>query len=367
MGGGLCLALKGRVFPQYHSNNSWPPKTISVFPSPFFSTSFRRRHRKLATTAMADQADDRGNHGEPSVKFREVSWEGPVVVPGPLHPVVEEDDSTSDLVRWVDTPLSHSSVNLPPVDSTMNGAINEGRIRDSLELKKYQPPHPLGVRRLSQASAATGATGATRGGEEKGQQQTETFSFSIPATLLNKDEEARRRYRAYYALNVVQPYPNPYGLKRKRRIAPVDLGPCPQHLLRRSPRRVSVSRMPDDNAIITARDVFGEDLQFQEAKAAKKAERRFSPVGVLARKMRKAKGQSASAQDVTEGKGKGKALDSVEVGESASGKESRAAVGGQQTGAANTEIRGGKQPGKAVRVARKIRGAVARCMKMGTA
>lgn len=317
---------------------------------------------------MADQADDNGNNGEPSVKFREVSWEGPVIVPGPLHPVVEEDDSTSDLVQWVDTPVSNSSANLPPVDSTINGAINEGRIRDSLELKKYQPPNPLGVRRLSQASAAT------RGGE-KGQPQTETFSFSIPATLLNRDEEARRRYRAYYALNVVQPYPNPYGLKRKRRIAPVDLGPCPQHLLRRSPRGVCVSRMPDDNIIITARDVLGENLQFHEAGAAKKAERRFSPVGVLARKMRKAKanGKGTGARDTAEGaegkgKGKGKALDSVEVGESASGKESRAAVGGQQNGAAAaTEIRGGKQQGKAVRAARKIRGAVARCLKMGTA
>lgn len=319
---------------------------------------------------MADQADDSGNNGEPSVKFREVSWEGPVIVPGPLHPVVEEDDSTSDLVQWVDTPVSNSSANLPPVDSTINGAINEGRIRDSLELKKYQPPNPLGVRRLSQASAATGAT---RGGEGKGQPQTETFSFSIPATLLNKDEEARRRYRAYYALNVVQPYPNPYGLKRKRRVPPVDLGPCPQHLLRRSPRGVSVSRMPDDSIIITARDVLGDNLQFQDAGAAKKAERRFSPVGVLARKMRKAKasGKGTGARDTAEGaegkgkgKGKGKALDSVEVGESASGKESRAAVGGQQNGAAATEIRGGKQPGK---VARKIRGAVARCLKMGTA
>lgn len=309
---------------------------------------------------MADQADNTGNNGEPSVKFREVSWEGPVVVPGHMLPVVEEDDSTSDLVHWVDTPLSHSSTHLPRADSTINGAISEGRIRDSLELKKYQPPNPLGVRRLSQASAATAAT---RGGEEKGQEpQTETFSFSVPATLLNKDEEARRRYRAYYALNVVQPYPNPYGLKRKRRIAPVDLGPPPQHVLRRSPRGVSVSRVTDGSIIITARDALGEDLQFHEAgPATKKAERRFSPVGVLARKMRKAKGQSASAQHVTEGKGKGKgkALDSVEVGESASGKDGRAAVA--------TEIRGGKQPGKAVGVARKIRGAVARYLKMGTA
>lgn len=325
--------------------------------------------------------------GEAPIKFREISWEGPVVVPGPVpHGYRPSDDGVdpADGQEAVDSPATPSGVELFRSASTIREAIARGGIRDSLELKKYQPPNPLGIRRASnaiaaamsapyQASAAAGSEESVAlpvGGKEPAT-QTQTFTFRVPATMLSGDAP-RRRGGPSHALNVVQPYPNPSGL-RKKRAAPINLGPLPERLLKRQRREISVSHLPDGSTMVIK--ALDEELQ-QELKAGgdKGAEesswaagRRFSAVEDMVRKMRKdkAKDKAVPAQedgDATKqqgvkaevtGKHKGGKLKRVEFGESAYGKEGNL-YGDQQVGGAK-EVRDGEQPVNSVKTVRKVK------------
>lgn len=340
--------------------------------------------------------------GEAPIKFREISWEGPVVVPGPVPNVYRLSDDgvdPADGQEPVDSPAASSGVDLFRSASTIREAIARGGIRDSLELKKYQPPNPLGIRRASNAIAAAisppyQASAASESGEsvalpvrgEEPATQTQTFTFRVPATMLSRDAP-RRRGGPSHALNVVQPYPNPSGL-RKKRAAPINLGPLPERLLKRQRREISVSHMPDGSTmVIKALDEeFQEELKAggdngaQESGGA--AGRRFSAVEDMVRRMRKDKnknkagpaeagGHATKKQEVkaeVNGKHKGGKLKKVEVAESAYGKEGNLAG---EDGA--EEVRDGKQPVNAVKTVRKVkavrnlRKAFARIMKVTTA
>ncbi|KAI7774549.1 hypothetical protein LA080_008248 [Diaporthe eres] len=339
---------------------------------------------------MDDQPDDNSSDGGPYIKFRDVDWTGPVVVPGPLlHGYVDPYGSDTGTVdhrleqHVVDSPVEASSVCLIRTNSTIGQGVSEGRIRDSLELPKYMPPNPLGVRRASQAgstaavaAAAEAAEAATpaaqpagKEGEEPPKMTPDVFAFRVPATMLRGDEGLRRRGGLpSYALNVVQPYPNPSGLKKKR-AAPVVLGALPERLLKRPKEGpVIVSNNPD-GSVVTAIQVQDDESKAGDANkpgdgsAAKKAPageapRRWRPVEALfARKVRKdkAKGEKEAAAPEP----KGKALEAVEIGESARGKpdlvagyESQQGRDGEQTDDGTTN---------AVRKARK---AVVRYLKV---
>lgn len=343
--------------------------------------------------------------GEAPIKFREISWEGPVVVPGPVpHDYRPSDDGVdpADGQEAVDSPATSSGVDLFRSASTIREAIARGGIRDSLELKKYQPPNPLGIRRASNAIAAAisapyQASAASGSGEsvalpvrgEEPATQTQTFTFRVPATMLSGDA-TRRRGGPSHALNVVQPYPNPSGL-RKKRAAPINLGPLPERLLKRQRREISVSHMPDGSTMV----IKALDEEFQEelkaggdngaAGSGGAAGRRFSAVEDMVRKMRKDKakdkavpaeagGDATKQQEVkagVNGKNKGGKLKRVEFGESAHGKEGNLAGDQQVDGAEG--VRDGKQPGNAIKTVRKVkavrdlRKAFARIMKVTTA
>lgn len=321
--------------------------------------------------------------GEAPIKFREISWEGPVVVPGPVpHAYRPSDDGVdpADGQEAVDSPATPSGVELFRSASTIREAIARGGIRDSLELKKYQPPNPLGIRRASNAIAAAMSASAAAGSEESvalpvgGKEpatQTQTFTFRVPATMLSGDAP-RRRGGPSHALNVVQPYPNPRGL-RKKRAAPINLGPLPERLLKRQRREISVSHLPDGSIMVIK--ALDEEYQ-QELKASgdNGAEdsggavgRRFSAVEDMVRKMRKdkAKDKAVPAQeggDATKqqgvkaevnGKHKGGKLKKVEFGESAYGKEGNL-YGDQQVGGTK-EVLDGEQPVNAVKTVRKVK------------
>lgn len=363
---------------------------------------------------MADQPDD-SNNGEPAVKFRKIIWAGPVVVPGPhsedyIDPSASHAGSVDvrDEEHAIDTPASAAEVSLCVRSrSPIGKGISEGRIRDSLELAKYQPPHPLGVRRASQLTLATlaadvaaeeSAAKQPAAGGEGGEQLPPTTkkmmrpdgsdisSFTIPGTLLRGDESPRRRRgKPDWALDVVRPYPNVSRYKpKKKRAAHVDLGPLPERLLKRPKggRGVSVSHTPGGSVITMikvldeapqgegskAGDVVkAEDVKVATAAPTEAAGRRFGPVGVLARKILKDKTNDATQQEKIiaaggEGKGKGKALEVVEAGESARGKEDHAA-NELQIGAAQGAHEG-EQSGNAMNATRKVRRVVGRYFKV---
>lgn len=363
---------------------------------------------------MADQPDD--SNGDPAVKFRKIVWAGPVVVPGPHSegyvdpsaPHAGSVDFPDEEQHAVDTPVSAAEVSLCVRSrSPIGKGISEGRIRDSLELAKYLPPHPLGVRRASQLTLATlaadvaaeesAAQQPAAGGEGGGElPPTKKMmppdgsgipSFTIPGTLLRGDESPRRRRgKPEWALDVVRPYPNVsrYKPKKKRAAPPVDLGPLPERLLKRPKggRSVSVSHTPG-GSVITMIKVLDEAPQGEASKAgdvveagdvkvataapAEAAGRRFGPVGVLARKILKDKTNDATQQEkITtaggEGKGKGKALDVVEAGESARGKEHHAADEPQVDAAQGAHE--GEHAGNAINAGRKVRKVVGRYFKV---
>lgn len=357
---------------------------------------------------MADQADDSGSNVEPAVRFREISWVGPIIVPGPVRPGHDDGDGVgpTEEVEAVDSPVSTSPVLVVRTRSTIKEAISDGRIRDSLELPKYQPPNPLGIRRASQAgvaapaapapdAAAPAAAPAAPAGRGEGPPMVaEVFSFRVPSTMLRGDQ-TRRRGMAPYALNVVQPYPNPSGLKKRKRAAPVNLElPFPERLLKRQAREVSVSHMPDGSTmVIKALDEeLQEELRAAGADAAggqsaEAAARRFSLAEALVYRMRKIKANKvvAPAQEAgndanqqqpqqqqvkaeVQGKGKGKdegaALELIEVGESANGKEGNMPGEPQVAAADEAEARGGKQRVKAVKMVRNVRKTVGRYLKV---
>ncbi|KAK7728785.1 hypothetical protein SLS63_006393 [Diaporthe eres] len=341
---------------------------------------------------MDVQPDDNSGDGEPYIKFRDVDWTGPVVVPGPLlHGYVDPYGSDTDTVDHrleqyvVDSPVEPSSVCLIRTNSTIGQGISEGRIRDSLELPKYMPPNPLGVRRASQAGSTAAAAAAEAAaaapaaqpaggqGEEPTKMATDVFSFRVPAaSMLRGDGPRRREGLPSYALNVVQPYPNPSGLKKKR-AAPVVLGALPERLLKRPKEEgpVVVSNNPDGSVITTIQVQDDESKKAggdankpgdggsaaKKAPAGEEAPRRWRPVQVLfARRARwdKARGGKEPAPVP-----KGKALEAVEIGESARGKPDVVA------GYKSQEGRDGEQTGDgAANAVRKARKAVVRYLKV---
>lgn len=353
---------------------------------------------------MADQADDGGSNVEPAIRFREISWVRPIIIPGPVRPGHDDGDGVgpTEELQAVDSPVSTSPVLVVRTRSTIKEAISDGRIRDSLELPKYQPPNPLGIRRASQAGAAAQAapapdvpdaaapTGAARAGrDESPPMVAEVFSFRVPSTMLRGDQP-RRRGMAPYALNVVQPYPNPSGLKKRKHAAAVNLElPFPERLLKRQAREVSVAHMPDGSTMVTK--ALDEELQ-EEHRAAgadaagqsdEAAARRSSLTETLVHRIRKVKankavvpaqeagndGNQQQQQVKAEAQGKGKdesaALEFIEVGESAHGKEGNMPSEPQVAAADEAEARdGGKQPVKAVKMVRNVRKTVGRYLKV---
>lgn len=353
---------------------------------------------------MLYQADVSGSNAEPPIKFREISWVAPVIVPGPVRPYFDIDgdgDGPVDVLEGRDTPVSSSSGPLIRIDrGPLGEAISEGRVRDSLELKKYQPPNPLGVRRASQASAFDAAAAAAAPAQGPAM-TSEVFTFSVPSTMLPGDQ-ARRRGLAPYALNVVQPYPNPTGLVTKKRAAPVDLGlPFPERLLKRQAREISVSHAPDGSAMVMK--ALGEELH-EELKAGGAAgageepgegaaARRFSLIEGLALRVRKDKdkpkseavppAQEAAGGDanppqqpqeqpqqqeqkqkqgflaIFQGKDRIAALESIQVGESARGKDRLLAGEPVLPAPPAPEVRDGK---KRYKIRRRVRKTVGRYM-----
>lgn len=340
---------------------------------------------------MDDQPDDNSSDGGPYIKFRDVDWTGPVVVPGPLlHGYVDPHGADTDTVGHrleqyvVDSPVEASSVCLIRTNSTIGQGISEGRIRDSLELPKYMPPNPLGVRRASQAGSTTAAAAEAAAaapaaqpaggeGKEPTKMTTDVFTFRVPPTMLRGDEGLRRRGLPSYALNVVQPYPNPSGLKKKR-AAPVVLGALPERLLKRPKQGpVIVSNNPD-GSVITAIQVQDDESKAGDANkpgdgnAAKKAPageapRRWRPVEALfARKVRKDKAKGGKEAATPEPKGK--ALEAVEIGESARGKVDLVAGYEPQGGAAQEGRDGEQTDDGTANAVRKARKAVGRYLKV---
>lgn len=174
--------------------------------------------------------------------------------------------------------------------------------------------------------------------------ETKVFTFRVPVTMLRGNEGHRRLDQPSHALNVVQPYPNLSGLKKKR-AAPINFGPLPERLLKR-PKAGDVKAGDVDTGSVNA-----------EKAPAEEAPRHFGPVKVLARKVLKdkAKGKAVAPE------AKGKPLAFVETGESARGKESLAAYE-PQMGAAE-EAHYGDQEDNATNAVRKARRAVGRYFK----
>lgn len=330
---------------------------------------------------MAGQAGNKNGDGGPKVKFNEVYWPGPVVIHGPTPNDVEDDDDKdngegpsnrlyNDTLPGLvivprtspDTFLGDGNVQpvqkATPVDSLVSSdldqldrsSINEGRVRDSLEL--YH-------RRLSRSSSAVSPF--TEVERKKPTPAIHSFNFCMPSTM-------HRPGRTSHALNVIQPYPNPCGLKRTR-TAPVDLGRCTNPLLIRPPESITVTYMPTGTVIATKASI-AQQPQNEEGKAAK-APRRFSPAGVVARLIGKDKTKDAGvAPEESSGgvlkrrkikakdKGKGKAVEFVDPNEPpASGSKDNPkakGVGSAQAGNAAAQhsiMKGGQGQGQAGEVA----------------
>lgn len=329
---------------------------------------------------MADEPDDSSSNGGPSTLFRDVDWAGP-------GPVIRHGSAQHlPTVLAVDSPVSSREDS--PFPNTIGEGIIEGKIRDSLELKKYQPPNPLGVRRRASKAAEAEAALKKQQMEEAGAEppknpelatMNNVNRFSLPSTG-DRGRENRRRDGPSHALNIVQPYPNPSGFKKRAK--PINLGRSPEHLLKRQAPRVSVAYTPDRTPIITKPVAI--EPQDGEAKVRggggdvqAAAARRFSfdlPGKGLARKIRNCKAGAQQQQQITakdkgkgkavqsdegsmttEGMAKGKAVSFVEPGESEHGGEHHAAGVPQVDGAAK-EGRDGKLPGNAIKAVRKALG-----------
>ncbi|KAJ0115105.1 hypothetical protein J7T55_001514 [Diaporthe amygdali] len=213
---------------------------------------------------MADQPDDNKDNIDPPLRRSQVSWDGCVVIPGPLSQRQDDDDDdaseqpTEDSEETVDSPASPAVGQLERTSSTISDAVDQGKIRDSLELKKYQPPNPLGVRRFSEQGATDdknskkpellepellqlGLPAQPRPAQPEPAQPepaqpepaqpepaqpepelpdpelpkpVEINMFSLPSTMLRLSNTLPRR--APYALNLIKPYPNPTGWKNPR-------------------------------------------------------------------------------------------------------------------------------------------------------
>lgn len=179
---------------------------------------------------MSDQSEGSTNNGEPPPTPLQYIWLKPLTVSVPLG----RDD-----------------------DDTAGPGIDMGRLRDSLELPKYQPPNPLGVRRLSHASAAA-AGAAPRDGEGSedpkmpelisAAEDREHLNVALTSMVLKGGYYSGRRSRGpSHALNVVQPYPTMTAAGRKRPRCPSSptLDPFPERLLKKVARSLSLSSPPD--------------------------------------------------------------------------------------------------------------------------
>ena len=255
--------------------------------------------------AMADQRDVNNSDQAPKVVFNHIHWPGPVVKPGPYQNdgddgVIDNGEGPSFRVEninlpspmifpatapdtifgadisqpsaqeaaAVDTPMvsSEPPVRLNRTPSTLLEVINEGSLRDSLDLDKYKPLS----RTSSQVSPFTGA-------EEAEMPPAVDMPFSGPPTM-------DHRGRSSDALNVVRPYPNLSSTRA--RTAPVT---------RRSTAPVSVAYLPNGNVMVTSKmpaEPQSKEGEAEGGKPAKAATRRLKLA--VAGIMRKDKSEGGS-------------------------------------------------------------------------
>lgn len=334
---------------------------------PFLSSSplLGDNNRGVDIAAMADQPDN--NHSSdkgPKVEFNGIDWPDPVGISGP--PANDIDDGGIDngegpsfrldnitrpspmiapgnaldtlfgadilqaaqQVAAVESPVSLDPIQLKRASSTIGDVISEGKLRDSLDLKKYKP--------LSRS----GSQVSPFGGGEGWKAAMDMRPFSRPATMLP-------RGRSSDALNVVQPYPNPYGFKRTR-TAHVNLGPYRPPLLNRQPGPISVTHMLDGSVMVSSKPQ-SEVPQNKESKVdggkAAKAAGRFSRSVARIMRKDKPKGNDVAPKQTggilkqpglaAKDKGKGKAVEFVDLAEPGSSKDIPMAsgVGPLQAGA----------------------------------
>ncbi|KAH8755749.1 hypothetical protein F5883DRAFT_526403 [Diaporthe sp. PMI_573] len=273
---------------------------------------------------MANQQDVNNSDQAPKVVFNHILWPGPVVKPGPyqndgddgvidngegpsfrveninlpspmLFPATAPDtifgadisQPSAQEAAAVDTPMvsSEPPVRLNRTPSTIFEVINEGNLRDSLDLDKYKPLS----RTSSQVSPLAGAG-------EANMPPVMDMPFSRPPTMVHGG-------RASDALNVVRPYPNLSFMRA--RTAPV-----------------SVAYLPNGNVMVTSKmpaEPQSNEGEAEAGKPTKAATRRFSRV--VARIMRKDKSEGGPWQSggilkqlkpPAKDKGKAKVVDFVD-------------------------------------------------------